>query len=186
MPLNIANIMTLIRMLSVPFFISSIVYYHLESDYLRYVALAIFSLAILTDVVDGYIARAYHQNTKIGAILDPLADKFLLMSAFICLYKVHEITGPIDVPLWILLIVISRDAILLIGGAAIHMTRGSIDVVPSRIGRMTAFFQVVSIMAVLLHLPLFPALWFIVGLLSIVSGIDYLRQGIKVLNVNTR
>jgi CDP-diacylglycerol--glycerol-3-phosphate 3-phosphatidyltransferase len=186
MPLNIANIMTLIRMLCVPFFISSIVYYHPQTDYLRYVALVIFFLAILTDVVDGYLARAYHQNTKIGAILDPLADKFLLMSAFICLYKVKEITGSIDIPLWILLIVISRDAILLIGGAAIYMTCGSIDVAPSRLGRMTAFFQVVSIVAVLLHLSLFPSLWFVVGLLSIVSGLDYLRQGIKVLNVHTR
>jgi len=185
MPFNIANIMTLVRMLAVPFFISSIVYYHPEADYLRYVALAIFSLAILTDVIDGYVARAYHQNTKIGAILDPLADKLLLMSAFICLYKVKEIAGPIDIPLWILLIVLSRDAILVIGGAAIYLTCGGIDVVPSRLGRMTAFFQVVSIMAVLLHLSIFPSLWFIVGLLSIVSGLDYLRQGIKVLNASS-
>jgi CDP-diacylglycerol--glycerol-3-phosphate 3-phosphatidyltransferase len=185
MPFNIANIMTLIRILSVPFFISSIVYYHLASDYLRYVALGIFSLAIITDVIDGYVARVYHQKTKIGAILDPLADKFLLMSAFICLYQVKSITGSIEIPLWILLIVISRDAILLIGGAAIYLTRGSIDVAPSRLGRMTAFFHVVSIMAALLHLPFFPTLWFIVGLLSIVSGIGYLRQGVKVLNVSS-
>jgi len=186
MPFNIANIMTLIRILCVPFFISAIVYYHPESDYLRYVALAIFLLAIMTDVVDGYVARAYHQNTKIGAILDPLADKLLLMSAFICLYKVKEITGPIDIPLWILLIVLSRDAILLIGGAAIYLTSGGIDVVPSRLGRMTAFFQVLSIIAVFLHLSVFPSLWFVVGLLSIVSGLDYLRQGIRVLNVSSR
>lgn len=186
MPLNIANIMTLIRILCVPFFISAIVYYHPQADYLRYVALTIFLLAIITDVVDGYLARAYHQDTKIGAILDPLADKFLLMSAFICLYKVREITGDINIPLWILLIVLSRDAILLIGGAAIYMTCGSIDVVPSRLGRLTAFFQVVSIIAILLHLSLFPTFWFVVGLLSVASGADYLRQGIKVLNVHAR
>ncbi len=185
MPLNIANMMTLIRMLSVPFFISSIVYYHLDADYLRYVALGIFLLAICTDVIDGYVARAYHQKTKIGAILDPLADKFLLMSAFICLYHVQEITAAIEVPLWILLIVISRDAILLIAGAGIYLTRGSIDVAPSRIGRATAFFQVVSIVAVLLHLPFFPWLWFVVGVLSLASGLDYLRAGIKVLNASS-
>jgi len=184
MPVNVANAMTLIRMLAIPFFISSIVYYHPESDYLRYVALSIFSLAIITDVIDGYVARAYHQDTKIGAILDPLADKFLLMSAFICLYNVKEISAPVDVPLWILLIVVSRDAILLMGGAGIYLTRGGIDVAPSRIGRITAFFQVVSIIAVLLHLSVSPSLWFVVGLLSVVSGLDYLRQGIKVLNAS--
>ena len=182
MPLTFANIMTCVRILCVPFFISSIVYYHPEQDYIRYITFTIFSVAVLTDIIDGYCARVYHQGTKIGAILDPLADKFLLMSAFICLFVVKDVTAPISVPLWLLLIVISRDAILLIGGAAIYLGRGSIDVLPTRIGKMTAFFQVISIMAVLLRLPIFPALWFIVGLLSVVSGADYLIRGARRLN----
>lgn len=186
MSVNIANIMTLIRILAVPFFVSAIVYYQSDHDYLRYVALGIFFVAIFTDIVDGYIARKYHQDTKIGAILDPLADKFLLMSAFICLYVAREISMPVGIPLWILLIVISRDAILLIGGAAVYLTRGSIDVVPSRLGRMTTFFQVIAIIGVLLHLSFFPALWYAVGILSILSGADYLYRGVKVFNDSSR
>jgi len=182
MPMTFANILTCIRILSVPFFISSIVYYHPDQDYIRYITISIFSLAVLTDIIDGYCARVYHQDTKIGAILDPIADKFLLMSAFICLFAVKDITAPIDVPLWLLLIVISRDAILLIGGGSIYVVRGNIDVEPSRLGKMTAFFQVISILAALLRLPIFPAMWFIVGLLSIVSGANYLIHGAKVLN----
>jgi len=186
MPMNIANMMTLIRILAVPFFISSIVYYQASQDYLRYVALGIFLVAIVTDIIDGYVARRYHQDTKIGAILDPLADKLLLMSAFICLYIVKDLAAPVAIPLWILLIVISRDAILLLGGAAVYLTRGGIDVVPSRLGRLTAFSQVVAIVGVFLHLPFFPALWFIVGILSIASGADYLHNGAKVLNDSSR
>lgn len=182
MPLTFANIMTCVRILCVPFFISSVVYYHPDQDYIRYITISIFSLAVLTDIIDGYCARVYHQGTKIGAILDPIADKFLLMSAFICLFAVKDITAPIDVPLWLLLIVISRDAILLIGGGSIYVVRGNIDVEPSRLGKMTAFFQVISILAALLRLPVFPGLWFIVGLLSIVSGANYLIHGAKVLN----
>lgn len=182
MPINMANIMTLIRILAVPFFISAIAYYHPSQDYLRYIALGIFLIAVITDIVDGYVARTYHQDTKIGAVLDPLADKLLLLSAFICLYVVKDVGYPVEIPLWILLIVISRDAILLLGGAAVYLTRGNIDVVPSRLGRLTAFFQVLTIISLFLRMPFFPALWFVVGILSVVSGVDYLQRGAKVLN----
>lgn len=182
MPMTFANIMTCVRILCVPFFISSVVYYHPEQDYVRYITLGIFIIAVLTDIIDGYCARVYHQGTKIGSILDPIADKFLLMSAFICLFIVKSIIAPVTVPLWLLLIVISRDAILLIGGGVIYVTKGNIEVDPSRLGKMTAFFQVISIVAALLRLPVFPAFWVIVGLLSVVSGADYLLRGAKVLN----
>jgi CDP-diacylglycerol--glycerol-3-phosphate 3-phosphatidyltransferase len=186
MPLTFANILTCVRILAVPFFISSVVYYHPEQDYIRYITFAIFSLAVLTDIIDGYCARTYHQDTKIGAILDPLADKLLLMSAFICLFVVKDIIAPVAVPLWVLLIVVSRDAILLVGGASIYLASGNIDVAPTRIGKMTAFFQVISIAAALLRLPVFPALWIVVGLLSVVSGADYLIRGAKVLDGHSR
>lgn len=182
MPMTFANIMTCVRILCVPFFISSVVYYTPEKDYIRYIALGVFIVAVLTDIIDGYCARVYHQGTKIGAILDPIADKFLLMSAFICLFIVKNIIAPVTVPLWLLLIVISRDVILLIGGGSIQMVKGDIVVEPSRLGKMTAFFQVASIIAALLRLPVFPAFWIIVGLLSVVSGADYLLKGAKTLN----
>ena len=71
MPLTLANKLTIGRILAVPFFIATVVYYTPERDYLRYVALGIFCLAILTDVIDGYVARTQNQKTVAGAILDP-------------------------------------------------------------------------------------------------------------------
>ena len=120
MPLTLANKLTIGRILAVPFFIASVIYYTPERDYLRYVALGIFCLAILTDVIDGYVARTQNQKTVSGAILDPLADKFLLISAFVCLYQVKELALPQSIPLSILLVVISRDAILIFGGVTTY------------------------------------------------------------------
>ena len=148
MKLTFANKLTLGRILSVPFFIAALVYYIPERDYLRYAALIIFLLAIITDVIDGYVARRHHQKTKAGAILDPLADKFLLLSAFICLYRIKDIGAPFYVPLAVLFIVLSRDAILLVGSMIIYIVNDGIDIIPTKWGKSTTFFQVVSIVGI--------------------------------------
>ena len=86
MGLTFANKVTVGRILLVPFFIATVLYLSDSRPNLRYIALGLFLLAVISDVIDGYIARTHHQKTKAGAILDPLADKILLISAFICLY----------------------------------------------------------------------------------------------------
>ncbi|MDD3375634.1 MAG: CDP-alcohol phosphatidyltransferase family protein [Candidatus Omnitrophica bacterium] len=183
MSLTFANKLTIGRILSVPFFIACLMYYTLEHDYLRYCALGIFLLAIVTDVVDGYVARVHHQKTTAGAILDPLADKFLLISAFICLHVVKEITVyPSYVPMAVLIVVISRDVILLLGSTIIYLVHGKIDIIPTKWGKATTFFQVVSIVGILLRLPIFPMAWYIVCFVTISSGLGYIRNGVKVLN----
>jgi len=184
MSLTLANKLTIGRILAVPFFIASAIYYVPERDYLRYFALGIFLLAIITDVIDGYIARRHHQKTEAGAILDPLADKFLLISAFVCLYRVKELAGSFGIPVSILLIVISRDAILLIGSTVIYMVKGGIDIVPTKWGKATTFFQVIAIIGILVRLPIFPIAWYAVACITTVSGLDYIRNGMKVLNAN--
>ncbi|MEI6631532.1 MAG: CDP-alcohol phosphatidyltransferase family protein, partial [bacterium] len=105
--MNIANKISTFRILSVPFFIASLIYYSPGRDYLRFVALFIFLLAVFSDAVDGSIARKAKQHSKAGLVLDPLGDKLLLVGALICLYLVGEFPAGIKFPLWVTLIVIS-------------------------------------------------------------------------------
>ena len=142
--LNFANRITIGRILAVPFFITVLLYYSPPRDYLRYVALGIFFFAVISDVIDGYIARTHHQRTQAGAILDPLADKLLLISAFICLYWVGEHLPAVRFPLWLVVTVISRDVILLIGALLIFMSHGQISLEATRWGKISTFFCGIS------------------------------------------
>ncbi len=185
MGMTLANKLTIGRILAVPFFIAALVYYTPEYDYLRHCALWIFLVAIVTDVIDGYVARKHHQKTVAGAILDPLADKLLVISAFVCLYFVPGVaTGLFLVPKAVLIIVISRDVILLVGSAIIYLVNGSIDVVPTKWGKATTFFQVTSIAAILLQIPIFPAFWYGMYFVTIISGLGYIKNGVKAINAS--
>jgi len=133
--MNFANKISTFRILSVPFFVASLIYYSPQRYYLRFVALGIFVVAVFSDAVDGYIARRAQQKSRAGLILDPLADKMLLVSAFFCLYKLD--VGVVGFPLWVILIVISRDAIILLGAVVIYMVRQNLDISPTRWGKFT-------------------------------------------------
>lgn len=183
MTLSFANKVTICRILAVPFFIVTVVYYSPEHEYLRYVALGIFLLAVISDIIDGYIARTRHQKTKAGAILDPLADKLLLISAFISLYCIGNAWGPIQFPLWLVLAVISRDVILLLGAMIIYVVHGNLDIVPTRWGKTATFFQILCVLGVLVQVDISFFVWDITIILTFISGVGYIRKGIKVLNV---
>lgn len=183
MALTFANKITVCRILAVPFFIATVLYYTPQNDYLRLVALGIFSFAVISDAVDGYVARHYRQRTKAGAVLDPVADKLLLMSAFICLYKVGAaIGGGVHFPIWLVVGVISRDVTLLSGAAIIRLFHGDFEVEPTVWGKATAFFQIVAVLGILLRLPWVSAVWPPMIILTALSGIDYIRKGIKIIN----
>ena len=188
MSLTFANKVTILRILAVPFFIASVLYYGPDREYLRYVAMGIFSFAVISDVIDGYIARTRQQKTRAGAILDPLADKLLLISAFICLYSINSNgqLGTVRFPIGLVIAVISRDVILLLGSMIIYSIHGVMDIEPSRWGKATTFFQVFSIFGVLLQWAISPAIWIIMVLLTIISGVGYIRNGIKVLNTPSK
>ena len=183
MPLSFANKVTICRILAVPFFIAAIVYYSPEREYLRYVALGIFLLAVISDVIDGYIARTRHQKTKAGSILDPLADKLLLISAFICLHNVGNLWGDLRFPLWLVIAVISRDVILLLGAMIIYAVQGNLEIVPTRWGKTSTFFQILCVLGILLQVDLSFVVWYITIIFTFFSGVGYIRKGIKVLNV---
>ena len=182
MALTFANKVTLARILIVPFFVATILYYSPQRDYLRLVALGIFGMAVASDLIDGYIARTRKQKTQAGAILDPLADKLLLMSAFICLYKVGEQFWAFSFPLWLVVAVISRDVILLLGSMIIQLVNGRLLIAPTIWGKATTFFQVFCIMGLLLQIEVSSYLWYVTALLTIISASGYIYDGIKTLN----
>jgi len=177
--MNFANKISTFRILSVPFFIASMTYYAQGREFLRFIALGIFCMGVVSDAVDGYIARRTKQYSKAGLVLDPLGDKLLLMSAFICLYTNTYLV--MRFPLWVILIVISRDVIIMLGAIVIYMVKQNIDIRPTRWGKLTTTFQMTAVIAVLTQLPFAFFFWWVAVIFTIVSGIDYIMRGFKVL-----
>ncbi|MEE8586449.1 MAG: CDP-alcohol phosphatidyltransferase family protein, partial [Acidobacteriota bacterium] len=112
-----ANQLTILRMAFVPIFLILVAYGHPQGS------LAVFVAAGLTDLLDGFIARNFGQNSALGELLDPIADKFLLVSSFIAL-TVQKDVFDLRIPLWLTITAISRDILLLTGGLAIRLTLG--------------------------------------------------------------
>lgn len=179
--MSFANKVSIFRIISVPFFAAAILYYQPQRDYLRCMALAIFGLAIFSDALDGFLARVLKQKTKAGALLDPLADKVLLSSAFIFVYIKDNFPQSINVPLWLVILVLSRDLLILFGAAVIYVTRNELILTPSRWGKYTTFFQMLAIVSVLLQFQATQFIAYLAAFFTVFSGIDYLRKGLRVL-----
>jgi cardiolipin synthase len=179
--MNFANKISTFRILSVPFFIASLTYYSPQRDYLRFIALGIFILGVISDAVDGYIARKSKQYSQAGLVLDPLGDKLLLVSAFVCLYLIDNFPSGIRFPLWVALIVISRDIIIILGAVVIFMVKHKLNIFPTRWGKLTTTFQMVSVISVFLQWKAAYLFWWLAVLFTIVSGMDYIRKGFSIL-----
>jgi len=179
--MNIANKISTFRILSVPFFIATLVYYEPFRDYLRFVALGIFILGVFSDLADGYIARKSKQQSRAGLVLDPLGDKLLLISAFIMLYIIKDLPLGVKFPLWATLIIISRDAIILLGVVVIYVVKQRMDISPTRWGKLTTTFQMLAVIAVLLQFEFAFLFWWVAVLFTVISGADYVKRGFKVL-----
>ena len=171
--LNIPNTLTLTRILIIPVFITSIVYKRYNYS------LYLFVFAALTDLLDGLFARMTNQKTTLGTFLDPLADKFLLVTSFIVL----TIYGWI--PKWLTITVISRDIIIVTGWLLIYLSSGISKVEPSILGKTTIWMQSMLVAYILLDinllfLPEIPSvLFFLTAAITIVSGLQYIFKGLK-------
>jgi cardiolipin synthase (CMP-forming) len=183
MALTLANKITIARIIAVPVFIATMLYYRQGQEEFRWIALGVYLLAEVSDVVDGYIARHYRQKTKAGSILDPLADKMLFISALLCLYHVgREAAWTVQLPLWLVVAFVARDVILIMGALLLQVHFGALEVKPNIWGKLTAFFQVLCVIAVFIQLQLALWMWWAALAATVVSGLIYMQEGIKRLN----
>lgn len=176
--LNLANKISIARIILIPFFITSVIYARLD------IALSFFVLAIITDGADGFIARALKQKTKLGTILDPVADKLLLVSAYICLSVVNSIPEGLKLPPYVPIVVISRDVIIVLGSIIVYLIKGDLNVKPSIVGKVTTFFQMITIVSILVRFNYSYIVWNAAVALTVISGIDYVVKGSRILSEN--
>jgi cardiolipin synthase (CMP-forming) len=169
--LTVANQLTILRMALAPLLVVLVVFRELQW------ALWVFVVAGLTDLFDGYVARHGSQQTTLGAMLDPVADKILLSSAFIALTWSSNL--PVNIPVWLTVTTLSRDAIIVISVAIVNLTLGKRIFYPSLLGKLSTASQIITVGLVLLvnalgtpH-PLLRAVFWISLALTVSSAFHY-------------
>ena len=174
--MNLPNTLTLTRIVLIPLFVTSVIYS--RYDY----ALYLFLIAALTDMFDGLIARLKNQKTALGTLLDPVADKFLLVTSFI-LFSIYD-----KVPVWLTITIISRDVIVVTGWIIIYLVSHTARVEPSGLGKTAIALQLILICYILLginvpKLPdIRPYLIWATALFTILSGLHYIYKGLTQTN----
>ncbi len=174
--LTLANRLTILRILITPVIMVLLLYRQVGA------ALALFLLAGVTDGLDGLVARWRKQKTTLGMVLDPIADKVLLTTTAITLTILKEL------PRWFTIIVVSRDVLLIGGSLILYMFLGKISTSPSRLGKATTGFQLATVLSAMLdnffsdlRVVILP-LVLITLILTIISGLDYIFRGARLLN----
>jgi len=181
-----ANKITILRILLIPFFVVEALYYAKDGhEWHRLLAILSFAVAAICDGVDGYIARRYNQRSELGAILDPLADKLLLVSGIVLLSFDNRPRFE-TVPLWLTGTIIGRDILLLVGMVVIQLTVGKFRVRPHLLGKVATVLQMTVVLWILLK---WPERWLLVWSLSAafctgVSGLLYVLDGVRQLSAH--
>jgi cardiolipin synthase (CMP-forming) len=182
-----ANKITILRILLIPFFVVELIYYvRTGHEAFRVAAMVSFVTVSVLDGIDGYIARHYHQISELGKILDPLADKLLLVSAIVTLSLNHgDFLG--QIPLWLTGTIIGRDLLILVGLALIHYTVGKVAVRPRIAGKIATVLQMAVVIIILLKWDLraggsrMKYLALCAAIFTGVSGLLYTWDGMKQL-----
>jgi CDP-diacylglycerol--glycerol-3-phosphate 3-phosphatidyltransferase len=180
-----ANKITILRILLIPFFVVETLYYVKTGNELhRLAAILSFATTAILDGVDGYIARRYNQISELGKILDPLADKMLLVSGVVLL-SFNNMPYLRQIPLWFTGTIIGRDLLLLIGIIVIHFTVGRVHVRPRLTGKLATVFQMLTVIWILLRWDFNRGLlqiWILgAGIFTGISGLLYIWDGVKQL-----
>ncbi len=173
--MNLSNALTLFRLVLVPAFLIALIYDRLP------LALAFFLLAGVTDVLDGFTARYFKQQTILGAYLDPLADKLLMTVSYVSL----AIIGVL--PAWLAVVVVTKDLFVSIGVAILYFSGQGVDAAPTLWGKQTTLLQIVTVaLALMLTLSenvvteLKPLFW-LTAVVTTASGGHYILRGVRSL-----
>lgn len=177
--MNLANRLTILRILLVPVFIALLLYYTPQRHSFYYFALAVFLLACITDGLDGFVAKKLNEKTEFGSYMDPLADKLLLLSGFLSLSLMQNLPSQMHIPAWVTIPVISRDVVILSGAMMVFMTTGKLTARPIFIGKITTVMQMaaLSLSLAMAPLPLRQLFFFLVVGFTVWSGALYIRMG---------
>jgi cardiolipin synthase (CMP-forming) len=185
--LTVPNMLTVFRMVLIPVFVTLLFYQ-------RFIlALGVFVLAGLTDGLDGLLARRFAQQSQLGTILDPIADKLMLVTAFIVLSMRSVFPQPLPshlpVPFWVTVAVISRDVFIIVGAAAINIMTGFRGFRPSWLGKLNTSVQIAGIAAIMFaaSVPRYtgyylPTVYVLVFALAMLSGLHYIFFASKLMN----
>jgi cardiolipin synthase len=183
-----ANKVTIARILLVPFFIAQLLYYGNGAGELhRWLAIAAFALCALSDGIDGYLARHFNQRSELGTILDPAADKLLLVSGVVLLSFDHQPHLP-KLPLWLVTTIVGRDVLLAMGAVLIHHTCGRVTVRPRVLGKIATVFQMAIVLWALLKWQpdWLDAIAAAAAVGTGFSGLLYVWDGVRQLNTSPR
>ena len=180
-----ATRITIFRIVLIPVFIGLMVAYgdtaqagHAQEGW-RYAAIAVFIVASLSDALDGYLARHWNQRSALGALLDPIADKLLLLAVLIT----FGLIPPRYFPLWFTVIILSRDALLLLGYFVLRHFRHQIDIKPHWSGKLSTFFVFLAIAAVLFQAGVWIEYFCVLGaFFAVVCTAVYVRRGLELLH----
>ena len=188
-----ANKITIVRILLIPAFVMMALYYGQSvqsgepQEWQRFAAIIIFLLAAASDGLDGYVARHYNQRSTLGVILDPIADKGLLLSGIITLSISNwSQTDPHagKFPVWFPVLVITRDAVILVGSAVLQLLNGKVTVRTSWTGKVATVLQMAAIAWVMLQLQAIPLNLVVAaaGVFTFISGVIYVMDGVRQLH----
>lgn len=173
---NLSNIFTILRILITPFIVVSII------NHSWLLALLLFALASITDFLDGYIARVMNLATPLGALLDPLADKILLLSCFVALVIISSL------PAWFVILMLVREAIIIFGVIVIQLYRPHLRLKPTIWGKLNTCISIAFILFNLIcfHFNFLSAIkldivFFLVSIFAVFSLLHYIKIGIKLL-----
>jgi CDP-diacylglycerol--glycerol-3-phosphate 3-phosphatidyltransferase len=179
--MNLANKLTFSRILMVPVFMVVLLGNWIAEPQRSYIALVIFAIASLTDLLDGHIARSRNMVTKLGKFMDPLADKLLVTAAFISLVELGRLQA------WVAILIISRE--LIITGFRTVAASEGIVIAASWWGKIKTNIQIFMIILLLLHIPgsifgmLETVMIWLAVIFTVMSGVDYIAKNKKVLGI---
>ena len=189
--ITVPNLLTVFRMVLIPVFVSLVFYQRFVS------ALVVFIVAGLTDGLDGLLARRFDQKSQLGTILDPIADKMMMVTSFVVLSMRSVFPQPVashlPIPFWVTIAVISRDVFILVGAASINIVTGFRGFRPSLLGKINTTVQIVAIGVIMFAASVpygtgyyLPTVYTTVFGFAVLSGAHYVFFVSKLLNEDRR